>query len=57
MPIRPPHPQNVAFTLPTVKMVVDTSKSEIILSNHNIIKILRSKVISILHIVLSTNYI
>ncbi|EDV26945.1 uncharacterized protein TRIADDRAFT_22640 [Trichoplax adhaerens] len=43
VPIRPPHPQNVAFTLPTVKMVVDTSKSDVILSNHNIIKILRSK--------------
>ena len=31
--IRPPHPQNLQTTLPTVRMIVDVSKSAIILSS------------------------
>ncbi|OUC49051.1 putative AMP-binding enzyme [Trichinella nativa] len=41
--IRPPHPQNLQSTLPTVKMVVDVSRSVAILSTASIIKLLRSK--------------
>ncbi|XP_053386607.1 disco-interacting protein 2 homolog C-like isoform X2 [Mercenaria mercenaria] len=41
--IRPPHPQNVTTTLPTVKMIVDVSKSSAIMTNGNIIKLLRTK--------------
>ena len=42
--IRPPHPQNVASTLPTVRMIVEVSKSVAILTTAVIIKLLRSKV-------------
>jgi acyl-CoA synthetase (AMP-forming)/AMP-acid ligase II len=31
--IRPPHPQNLQTTLPTVRMIVDVSKSVVILSS------------------------
>lgn len=41
--IRPPHPQNLQTTLPTVRMIVDVSKSTLILSCQNIIKLLKSK--------------
>jgi len=41
--IRPPHPQNLQTTLPTVRMIVDVSKSTLVLSNQNIIKLLKSK--------------
>lgn len=41
--IRPPHPQNVASTLPTVRMIVEVSKSVAILTNSTIIKLLKSK--------------
>ncbi|XP_052229849.1 disco-interacting protein 2-like isoform X3 [Dreissena polymorpha] len=41
--IRPPHPQNVSTTLPTVKMIVEVSKSAAILTNANIVKLLRAK--------------
>merc|ERR1719189_1129350 len=41
--IRPPHPQNLQTTLPTVRMVVDVSKSVVILSSGPIIKLLKSK--------------
>lgn len=41
--IRPPHPQNVATTLPTVRMIVEVSKSVAILTNNPIIKLLKSK--------------
>ncbi|KAK6626913.1 beta transducin [Polyplax serrata] len=41
--IRPPHPQNLQTTLPTVRMIVDVSKSVLVLSNANVIKLLRSK--------------
>ncbi|KAK3604584.1 hypothetical protein CHS0354_005416 [Potamilus streckersoni] len=41
--IRPPHPQNVSTTLPTVKMIVEVSKSVAILSNTLIVKLLKSK--------------
>lgn len=43
MTIRPPHPQNLQTTLPTVRMIVDVSKSVLVLSNANVIKLLRSK--------------
>ena len=43
--IRPPHPQNIATTLPTVKMVIEVSKSVAVLSTGLIIKMLKSKVI------------
>nr|CAD7602831.1 unnamed protein product [Timema genevievae] len=41
--IRPPHPQNLQTTLPTVRMIVDVSKSVLVLSNMNVIKLLKSK--------------
>ncbi|XP_051163298.1 disco-interacting protein 2 homolog A isoform X2 [Leptopilina boulardi] len=41
--IRPPHPQNLQTTLPTVKMIVDVSKSVLILTNQNLLKLLKSK--------------
>ncbi|RWS31013.1 disco-interacting protein 2-like protein, partial [Leptotrombidium deliense] len=41
--IRPPHPQNLQTTLPTVRMIVDVSKSVIVLSTNPVIKLLKSK--------------
>nr|XP_018897953.1 PREDICTED: disco-interacting protein 2 isoform X2 [Bemisia tabaci] len=41
--IRPPHPQNLQTTLPTVRMIVDVSKSVLVLSNMSVIKLMRSK--------------
>ncbi|XP_039428986.1 disco-interacting protein 2 isoform X9 [Culex pipiens pallens] len=41
--IRPPHPQNLITTLPTVRMIVDVSKSNIVLSIQSIIKLLKSR--------------
>lgn len=41
--IRPPHPQNLQTTLPTVRMIVDVSKSVLVLSSQPVIKLLRSK--------------
>ncbi|XP_011495834.1 PREDICTED: disco-interacting protein 2 homolog A [Ceratosolen solmsi marchali] len=41
--IRPPHPQNLQTTLPTVRMIVNASESVIILTNQNIMKLLKSK--------------
>ncbi|XP_077302081.1 disco-interacting protein 2 isoform X2 [Arctopsyche grandis] len=41
--IRPPHLQNLQTTLPTVRMIVDVSKSVLVMSNQNIIKLLKSK--------------
>jgi len=41
--IRPPHPQNLQTTLPTVRMIVDVSKSSVILSSAPVIKLLKSK--------------
>ncbi|XP_059609012.1 disco-interacting protein 2 isoform X3 [Phlebotomus argentipes] len=41
--IRPPHPQNLTTTLPTVRMIVDVSKSVIILSIQNLVKLLKSR--------------
>ncbi|XP_037395062.1 disco-interacting protein 2 homolog A isoform X1 [Pygocentrus nattereri] len=41
--VRPPHPQNLATTLPTVKMIVEVSKSVCILTTQAIMKLLRSK--------------
>ncbi|XP_068751269.1 disco-interacting protein 2 homolog A-like isoform X2 [Montipora capricornis] len=43
VPIRPPHANNISTTLPTVKMVIDVSKSRAVLTTHNIAKALRSK--------------
>ena len=42
--IRPPHPQNLQTTLPTVRMIAEVSKSALILSTQNTIKLLKSKV-------------
>ncbi|XP_042143270.1 disco-interacting protein 2 isoform X4 [Ixodes scapularis] len=41
--IRPPHPQNLQTTLPTVRMIVDVSKSVMVLSTAPVTKLLRSK--------------
>lgn len=41
--IRPPDPQNLITTLPTVRMIVDVSKSVIVLSIQSIIKLLKSR--------------
>ncbi|XP_026477110.1 disco-interacting protein 2 isoform X2 [Ctenocephalides felis] len=41
--IRPPHPQNLQTTLPTVRMIVDVSKSVLVLSNQNVLKLIKSK--------------
>uniref|UniRef100_A0AAQ4RWP9 Disco-interacting protein 2 homolog A n=1 Tax=Gasterosteus aculeatus aculeatus TaxID=481459 RepID=A0AAQ4RWP9_GASAC len=41
--VRPPHPQNLATTLPTVKMIVEVSKSVCILTTQAIMKLFRSK--------------
>jgi acyl-CoA synthetase (AMP-forming)/AMP-acid ligase II len=41
--IRPPHAQNLVTTLPTVKMIVEVSKSLIILSIQSVIKLLKSR--------------
>src|SRR4051812_25654015 len=41
--IRPPHSANLSTTLPTVRMIVDVSRSVAILSTSSIIKLLRSK--------------
>uniref|UniRef100_A0A672L2F4 Disco-interacting protein 2 homolog B-A n=1 Tax=Sinocyclocheilus grahami TaxID=75366 RepID=A0A672L2F4_SINGR len=42
--VRPPHPQNLAATLPTVRMIIDVSLfSACILTTQTLMKILRSK--------------
>ncbi|XP_018581137.2 disco-interacting protein 2 homolog B-A isoform X3 [Scleropages formosus] len=41
--VRPPHPQNLTATLPTVRMIIDVSKAACILTTQNLMKILRSK--------------
>ncbi|XP_017774961.1 PREDICTED: disco-interacting protein 2 isoform X2 [Nicrophorus vespilloides] len=41
--IRPPHPQNLQTTLPTVRMIVNVSESVIVLSTQAVIKLLKSK--------------
>ncbi|XP_013409759.1 disco-interacting protein 2 homolog C isoform X2 [Lingula anatina] len=41
--VRPPHPQNLATTLPTVRMIVEVSKAVAVLSTANVIKLLKSK--------------
>lgn len=46
--IRPPHPHNLQSTLPTAKMVVDVSKSVVILTTAQICKLFRSREASIL---------
>lgn len=43
VPVRPPHANNISTTLPTVKMVIDVSKSRAVLTTHTIAKGLRSK--------------
>lgn len=42
--VRPPHQQNLATTLPTVKMIVEVSKSVAILTNGINGKLLKTKV-------------
>ncbi|XP_064162149.1 disco-interacting protein 2 homolog B-A [Anguilla rostrata] len=41
--VRPPHPQNLAATLPTVRMIIDVSKAACILTTQSLVRILRSK--------------
>ncbi|XP_057552652.1 disco-interacting protein 2 homolog A isoform X3 [Hippopotamus amphibius kiboko] len=41
--VRPPHPQNLATTLPTVKMIVEVSKSVCVLTTQAITRLLKSK--------------
>ncbi|CAB1326097.1 unnamed protein product, partial [Coregonus sp. 'balchen'] len=41
--VRPPHPQNIATTLPTVKMIVEVSRSACMMTTAGICKLLRSK--------------
>lgn len=43
VPIRPPNPNNIITTLPTVRMIVHVSKSVAIMTTANIIKLLKSK--------------
>ena len=44
MTIRPPHPQNITTTLPTVKMVVEVSKANAVLTVTSVVRMLKSKV-------------
>ncbi len=44
VPIRPPHLQNVQTTLPTVKMIVEMSRTKAVLTTGQTIKLLKSKV-------------
>nr|XP_021329479.1 disco-interacting protein 2 homolog C isoform X9 [Danio rerio] len=41
--VRPPHPQNIATTLPTVKMIVEVSRSACVMTTQIISKLLKSK--------------
>ncbi|KAK6308473.1 hypothetical protein J4Q44_G00217440 [Coregonus suidteri] len=41
--VRPPHPQNLAATLPTVRMIIDVSKAACILTTQLLMRILRSR--------------
>ncbi|KAJ8259307.1 hypothetical protein COCON_G00183190 [Conger conger] len=41
--VRPPHPQNLAATLPTVRMIIDVSRAACILTTQALLRILRSK--------------
>ncbi|XP_022536816.1 disco-interacting protein 2 homolog C isoform X9 [Astyanax mexicanus] len=41
--VRPPHPQNIATTLPTVKMIVEVSRSACVMTTQVICKLLKSK--------------
>ena len=43
VPIRPPNPNNMLTTLPTVRMIVQVSKSVAILTSTQLIKMLRSR--------------
>ncbi|KAJ3586961.1 hypothetical protein NHX12_013352 [Muraenolepis orangiensis] len=41
--VRPPHPQNLTATLPTVRMIIDVSKAACILTTQPLMRILRSR--------------
>ncbi|XP_062948402.1 disco-interacting protein 2 homolog A isoform X10 [Cynocephalus volans] len=41
--VRPPHPQNLGTTLPTVKMIVEVSKSACVLTTQTIARLLKSR--------------
>ncbi|XP_051780981.1 disco-interacting protein 2 homolog B-A isoform X2 [Erpetoichthys calabaricus] len=41
--VRPPHLQNLAATLPTVRMIIEVSKAACILTTQNLMKTLKSK--------------
>uniref|UniRef100_A0A0N5ARI6 Disco-interacting protein 2-like protein C n=1 Tax=Syphacia muris TaxID=451379 RepID=A0A0N5ARI6_9BILA len=45
--IRPPHPQNLQTTLPTVRMIVDVSRAVVLLSTSSVIRLLKCKEASI----------
>ncbi|CAG5866135.1 unnamed protein product [Menidia menidia] len=41
--VRPPHPQNIATTLPTVKMIVEVSRSVCVMTTQGVARLLRSR--------------
>uniref|UniRef100_A0A8C5FQL1 Disco-interacting protein 2 homolog Ba n=1 Tax=Gadus morhua TaxID=8049 RepID=A0A8C5FQL1_GADMO len=41
--VRPPHPQNLTATLPTVRMIIDVSKAACILTTQPLMRILKSR--------------
>jgi non-ribosomal peptide synthetase component F len=43
IPIRPPYPKNVATTLPTLRMVIEVSQTQAILTTGNLAKLMKSK--------------
>ena len=43
IPIRPPYPKNIATTLPTLRMVVEVSQAQAILTTNFLGKLLKSK--------------
>ncbi len=44
VPIRPPHVQNIQTTLPTIKMIIEMSRTKGILTSGSLIKLFKSKV-------------
>uniref|UniRef100_A0A8C1NXF9 Disco-interacting protein 2 homolog Cb n=1 Tax=Cyprinus carpio TaxID=7962 RepID=A0A8C1NXF9_CYPCA len=41
--VRPPHPQNISTTLPTVKMILEVSRSVCVMTTQAILKLLKSR--------------
>lgn len=44
--VRPPHPQNLATTLPTVKMIVEVTQSAVLHQNANVIPTCKVKTLT-----------